>query len=169
MVIDANQWRTLVAVGSGSTVWSVGDALSLGEVPVSRAVKDLVESGLASIGVPPARDEDEPMMADDGLFGVELPPGVQPIAEPDVVVDMPAAAPAQPVAPPAVFADAEPDEADEVARQLANLSPKAARAVAAAAQAATVEEQEAALAEVPDDEEPINRGLLLKFLSSVRS
>jgi hypothetical protein len=42
--------------------------------------------------------------------------------------------------------------------------------VAAAARASSDEEREAALADaVGDDEEPINRGLLLKFLSSVRS
>ena len=58
-------------------------------------------------------------------------------------------------------------DAAEIARQLANLSPKAARAVAAAAKATTEEEREAALADVDDDEEPINRGLLLKFLGSV--
>jgi hypothetical protein len=57
-----------------------------------------------------------------------------------------------------------------VARQLANLSPKAARAVAAAARATTAEEREAALAEVTSEgDEPINRGLLLKFLSSVQA
>ncbi len=61
-------------------------------------------------------------------------------------------------------------DAAEVARQLANLSPKAARAVAAAARASTVEEREAALAEVTSEgDEPINRGLLLKFLSSVQT
>lgn len=61
-------------------------------------------------------------------------------------------------------------DAAEVARQLANLSPKAARAVAAAARATTAEEREAALAEVTaDGDEPINRGLLLKFLSSVQT
>ena len=61
-------------------------------------------------------------------------------------------------------------EADEVARQLASLSPKAARAVAAAAKATDGPTREAALAEATDDEdEPINRGLLLKFLSSVKS
>jgi hypothetical protein len=67
-------------------------------------------------------------------------------------------------------ADDEAVDADEVARQLASLSPRAARAVAAAAKADTMEEREAALADVTgDDDEPINRGLLLKFLSSVRS
>ena len=72
-------------------------------------------------------------------------------------------------APPAFDAD-DTGDAAEVARQLANLSPKAALAVAAAARATTVEEREAALAEVTaEGDEPINRGLLLKFLSSVQT
>lgn len=59
-------------------------------------------------------------------------------------------------------------EAAEMARQLANLSPRAAQAVAAAAAASTAEEREQALAQVAEDgEDPVNRGLLLKFLSSV--
>ncbi len=72
---------------------------------------------------------------------------------------------------PADLPDADDDLADaaEIARQLANLSPKAAKAVAAAAKATTTEEREAALAEVDDTEDPINRGLLLKFLGSVNS
>ncbi len=63
----------------------------------------------------------------------------------------------------------DPTDAAEIARQLANLSPKAAKAVAAAAKATTQEEREAALAEVDDSEDPINRELLLKFLGSVNS
>jgi len=61
------------------------------------------------------------------------------------------------------------DQADatEIARQLANLSPKAAKAVAAAAKATTIEEREALLAQVDDEEDPINRDLLIKFLGSV--
>ena len=74
-----------------------------------------------------------------------------------------------PAAAPAELPSADDDMADaaEIARQLANLSPKAAKAVAAAAKATTTEEREAALAEVDDTEDPINRGLLLKFLGSV--
>lgn len=73
------------------------------------------------------------------------------------------------VAPSGFDAD-DTGDAAEVARQLANLSPKAARAVAAAARATTAEEREAALAEVTSEgDEPINRGLLLKFLSSVQA
>lgn len=59
---------------------------------------------------------------------------------------------------------------EELARQLATLSPEAADAVRAAAEAATDEEREAALDDVAgEDDQPINRGLLLKFLSSVKS
>jgi hypothetical protein len=59
-------------------------------------------------------------------------------------------------------------DAAEMARQLSNLSPRAAQAVAAAAAATTDEEREQALAQATEDgEEPVNRGLLLKFLSSV--
>ena len=75
--------------------------------------------------------------------------------------------PSRPADPSAPSVDDDPADAAEIARQLANLSPKAAKAVAAAAKATTQEEREAALAEVDDDEEPINRGLLLKFLGSV--
>ncbi|MEZ5244731.1 MAG: DUF4388 domain-containing protein [Acidimicrobiales bacterium] len=63
------------------------------------------------------------------------------------------------------------DELDpaEMARQLANLSPKAAKAVAAAARATTDAERDAALAAVEAEDDSVNRGLLLKFLGSVDS
>ena len=62
-----------------------------------------------------------------------------------------------------------PGEAAEVARQLNNLSPQAAKAVAAAARATTDEERDAALALVAEGEdEPLDPELLRSFLSSVR-
>jgi hypothetical protein len=66
---------------------------------------------------------------------------------------------------------AEPSpEDEELARQLAMLSPRAADAVRAAAEAATDEERDAALDEATQDGDgSINRGMLLKFLSSVKS
>lgn len=67
-----------------------------------------------------------------------------------------------------IDADDELDPA-EMARQLANLSPKAAKAVAAAARATTDAERDAALAAVEAEDESVNRGLLLKFLGSVDS
>jgi hypothetical protein len=65
-------------------------------------------------------------------------------------------------------AELDDDEADEVARQLAKLSPRAAQAVAAAAAAETEAERDAALELLDDGNEEVNRGLLLKFLGSVK-
>jgi len=66
---------------------------------------------------------------------------------------------------------AETDDVNpaEMARQLANLSPRAAKAVAAAAKATTEAEREAALAAVEVEDDSLDRGLLLKFLGSVDS
>ena len=93
---------------------------------------------------------------------------------PSFVEDVPVAAVPEPepvVEPePAPVAEVPVDEdADEVARQLAMLSPRAAQAVAAAAAADTEDERDAHLDALDDGDEPINRGLLLKFLSSVKS
>ena len=65
--------------------------------------------------------------------------------------------------------ETEYDDPAEIARQLANLSPRAAKAVAAAAKAQTPEEREAALAAIEAEDDTVNRGLLLKFLGSVDS
>lgn len=62
-----------------------------------------------------------------------------------------------------------PEVDEELSRQLATLSPRAADAVRAAAEAETDEEREAALDGVDEGDETLNRGLLLKFLSSVKS
>jgi hypothetical protein len=61
------------------------------------------------------------------------------------------------------------DDPAEIANQLANLSPRAAKAVAAAAKATTDEERDAALAMIEAEDSGIDRGLLLKFLGSVDS
>jgi hypothetical protein len=60
-------------------------------------------------------------------------------------------------------------DAAEIARQLASLSPKAAKAVAAAAKATTDEEREEALRALDHEDTSLNRDLLLKFLGSVNS
>ena len=68
---------------------------------------------------------------------------------------------------PAIGQDTPLDEPSQIARQLASLSPRAAKAVAAAAKATTEEERDAALATIEAEDETINRGLLLKFLGAV--
>jgi hypothetical protein len=211
VVIEKERWKTIVTIGSGTTVATIGRTLGLGEVAVCRVVKDLVELGLGEVSAaPPASSTDAQVVemksttvadpepepvgeadgsidlddlattdngasdeapSDLGRFEIEIPgvDNVVPvISEPAVPAAAASNGHAAVPAPETTMED--PAEADEVARQLASLSPKAARAVAAAARAETDEEREAALAEVTgDDDEPINRGLLLKFLSSVRS
>jgi hypothetical protein len=54
VVVDGPRWRTIVSVGSGTSVAAVGHALGLGEVSVSRLVKELVELGLAQVSAMPA-------------------------------------------------------------------------------------------------------------------
>ena len=261
VTVEQRHWTTLVAVGSGATVAAVGTTLDLAELPVSRAVRDLVELGLVQVEAraaaperPPEPDaEPEPVAVADAdveapeattapdetsapavaaevdapaeavaLAEVEAPavaetevaadddapfPGPRARrarpkrlaargADEDVFVPLDLSALHQPgsydgpeegeqgeateadlaaafpgLAGHGVSAPADADaDSEEVARQLANLSPRAAEAVRAAAAAATDDEREAALAEADDaQEEPLNRGLLLKFLSSVKS
>ena len=205
------RWRTIVSIGSGTTVAAIGQALGLAEVAVCRRVKDIVELGLGAVLAPssdaPARTMSEPLVDEytadeythelyrdlEPVEAIEPAPWATssssaleevPVFEPfslDLVttpsfleeITTPEREPVRNGAQaPMGFgaADDEAVDADEVARQLASLSPRAARAVAAAAKADTMEEREAALADVTgEDDEPINRGLLLKFLSSVRS
>jgi hypothetical protein len=200
ITVDKTRWRLLAAIGAGTTVGRLGDDLELGELPISRSVKELVEASLATIGeaqfgatraeampTPTAVVETmtpEPA-ATDVEFEVAAPSGDESASplhvaesgtngrdrfdrESYVMHEEPSAYEATPE-PVTVGASFEPDPSDaaEIARQLANLSPKAAKAVAAAAKATTIEEREAALAEVDDDEDPINRELLIKFLGSV--
>ena len=202
VTVDVAHWRQLVAVGGGITVSGLGDQLGLAELPISRAVKDLIELGLVELGeastafdpglAPVAATEvaeqsfvdSGPAITFDSGSPVSETPLLTVVGDADslgdadsfgssdlfdpsglIVEDTPVATSE---APMEVVSD-EDDMADaaEIARQLANLSPKAAKAVAAAAKATTSEEREAALAEVDETEDPINRGLLLKFLGSV--
>jgi len=201
ITLDRPRWRLLVAVAAGTSVRDLGDELAVGELAISRQVKELVEAGLVSIGEAPvgvassARPEPlaEPVFEDavpqpDTHELIEdAGPDLAPVNSTSHVTDnghngsdaldsdaLLTEAPPPPPPPehaPVTVGSYEPDPSDaaEIARQLANLSPKAAKAVAAAAKATTAEEREAALAEVDDDEDPINRELLIKFLGSVNS
>ena len=217
VTIDQEQWTTIVAVGAGATVRRIGDELCLAELPISRAIKDLIEVGLVDIGeAPPAgltvmsngstpvvdrpllaprAAADEPPAAATGPRARRAKAAESAPAEPHVFVplDLPghlggtaSAAPGTAVAdPPVVLEDpavafpglashgaaaSEDDEDDDdVGKQLATLSPRAANAIRAAAEATTDEERDAALEIVEDEDQPLNRGLLLKFLSSVKT
>jgi hypothetical protein len=59
VTIDADRWRSLVAVASGATVGELATTLGLTELGVSRAVRDLVDLGVAEIE-PPGTVPDPP-------------------------------------------------------------------------------------------------------------
>lgn len=187
VTIDRDRWKVLVTIAGGISVGGLGDELEQGELPVSRNVRDLVDLGLVSVGEPrseaPSRNltsvsapGDESAGADDGFGGAsfeDTPSGFDPdelqIDSPsfESVADDSFAQDAEDAAAVEARRPLDQNDATEIARQLANLSPKAAKAVAAAAKATTVEEREALLAGVDDAEDPINRDLLIKFLGSV--
>jgi hypothetical protein len=49
VVLDKARWRLVAAIGGGITVATLGDLMELGELPVSRAVKDLIELGVVDL------------------------------------------------------------------------------------------------------------------------
>jgi len=252
VVIDGERWKVIVATGAGATVSEVGDNLGLGEIAVSKAVKEVIEIGLLTISAAPAaaaapRARVEhiqlvPEVEDEPLSRYEPEPEPQHQPEPEPIIDLvpepepqpqpqpepqveevvaehapassggslgidipgfstlaPAvhvekdAEPAVPVSSRAqngtwaarvLAEDAAQHEAqhdaqyepqyessanDDPMPELPNLTPQAARAIAAAAQASTEAERDAALAMAtgPNDE-PLDRDLLLRFLSSVK-
>jgi hypothetical protein len=57
VTIDADHWRSLVAVASGRTVGELATSLGLTELGVSRAVRDLVDLGVADVDSPGAAPE----------------------------------------------------------------------------------------------------------------
>jgi hypothetical protein len=196
LTIDATTWRLVATIGSGLTVGELGRVLDLGEVEVSRLVRDVVQLGIGEVvAAPPAPVEEpawtapvyertvpayEPPVEEAVESPAPMPAFEEPVSYADLAPVVPPPVPEPmpsfdgPVDDPGLPADLyapapDPAEADEIARQLAMLSPRAAEAVAAAATAGSDAERHAALDAVDDDGEPVNRGLLLKFLSSVKS
>lgn len=152
VTVDAGTWRLVATIGDGTTVGELGERLRLGEVAVSKVVRDLVALGLVAVRPPVAAVETPAAMP----APAPEPPAVTPEPMPEVVEQY------ERFEPPA---PAEDDDADEVAHQLAMLSPRAAEAVAAVA----ASDDGVAGQEASDDDEPANRGLLLKFLGSVKT
>jgi hypothetical protein len=196
VVIDRDRWATLVAIGAGATVRRVGDELCLSELAVSRALKALVELGVAEVDdAPPpgaGTSSSAPTAVPSAFADAASPPPPPPppahLGSPvDEVASRSAPSAAlrldelehddQATAPTAGaglagledLAASDPD----LGRQLSNLSPRAAEAVRAATTATSEDERVAALADaeaaVAEEDDSLNRGLLLKFLSSVKS
>jgi hypothetical protein len=125
--------------------------------PVSPSLAE-IQTGLGSVNLSDESADDHHAPNVPPVSELPQPPSAPSANNDDGFVPSPASAP-------------EPnlDDAAEIARQLANLSPRAAKAVAAAAKATTEEEREAALAAIEAEDETVNRGLLMRFLGSVDS
>ena len=77
VTIDADRWRSLVAVSAGRTVGELATTLGLTELGVSRAVRDLVDLGVADVDAPGSAG----VMSARSL-SAELPPRRGPATDP---------------------------------------------------------------------------------------
>ena len=82
VVLDKQRWRLVAAIGGGITVATLGDAMDLGELPVSRAVKDLIELGVVDLDTTvaddPVADEAVPTSPRAGRLRRALPRAGRP-------------------------------------------------------------------------------------------
>ncbi|MGK2930419.1 MAG: DUF4388 domain-containing protein [Acidimicrobiales bacterium] len=186
VTVTADQWRSLALVGSGISARRLGAHLGVGEFDACSAVRDLVDAGLVDVSEPVSEPEG-PAPSSDPQPEVEAPVDVEADVEVEIEVEVEADdEPGDPVveqAAPEVTVDAgaheltdaetelpeTQDDADsgEFLSQLANFSPKAAAALEATAEEPTALDEEIAAA--AEDDEEINRNLLLKFLSSAKN
>ena len=183
VTIGASGWRTVAAVGSGTTVAGLAAVMGATDLGIGREVHALVEIGVLEVSadlpldahlapvVPAVVVEtfdvaDGEVFEGSGLDDAEVAEATASWADggsttTEIVAE---------VSGPGWVGDDDPfgpddDEAADFARQLASLSPKAAKAVAAAAMAESPEERDRVLAEVAG-EEAIDQELLLRFLGA---
>jgi hypothetical protein len=119
VTLDREQWRTVLAVGAGTTAQELGETLGTGEVPALRRICELLDRGLVEV-IDPITHRDggsgyvpvEPEMASgaDDPYPWSVPPA---LAEP------------QPEPEP----EPEPAYDASLLEQLGGLSPRAAQAV----------------------------------------
>jgi Domain of unknown function (DUF4388) len=114
VVLDKARWRLVAAIGGGVTVATLGEAMGLGELPVSRAVKELVELGVVelSAAVEPEHQPEPVMVEPEAVVEDE------PVAEFDLAVvetvDEPQSYDSDPVdGGPIVVGASEPEAAAE--------------------------------------------------------
>jgi hypothetical protein len=177
VVVSADQWRALVAVAEGGTVAAVGRALGAGEFGACRAVKELVDAGLVAVVAGP-----RPAPPDDLDALVEIPrrssgrraaPGeaASAVAARAAAGEHDEEAPAQALVRQLAVLSRDGEDAGEPGGSAAEPGSPVAASAGAGEDGTEASPGETASGEALVDEngEPINRSLLLKFLSSVRS
>jgi len=181
--VDARSWKVILAVAGGSTVRDIGAWMNLGELGVSRAVRDLVKIGLATVSDAPVAvgpdavyetfepvadqgdwehaapwAEDTQWVEDAGYLSHTPPPKPAPVYE-----EIADPEPVEPFRPfdrpePETLAEALPDIPDTID------DPVVDEPVIDEAAPEIVEEQ---VEEPVEEPAPIDRSRLLKFLGSV--
>jgi hypothetical protein len=94
VVLDKARWRLVAAIGGGITVATLGESLGLGELPISRAVKELIELGVADLStvvveerIPePVAVEPEPAPAAEPEPEPFVAPPAEPVVESEPVI-----------------------------------------------------------------------------------
>lgn len=76
VTISSEHWRGIKAIGSGRSVAGLGDVLALGELPVYRAVNELLNLGVVDVGAPPADagSNEAPASSASTLTAPDTPP-----------------------------------------------------------------------------------------------
>lgn len=87
VVLDKARWRLVAAIGGGITVATLGEVMDLGELPVSRAVKELIELGVVDLD---ASRVDEPGVPEVEIVVPEPGPVFEPVIEPEAIIEEPA-------------------------------------------------------------------------------
>lgn len=167
--LEAEQWKVLVAVANGGTVAAVANALALGEFSACKAVKALVDAGL--VIVDPVFEQAAAREVDVEAL-VQFPARRNRRAHTDL-----SSTPEEPASEePATGATAmSPFPSADLSGSAGPGRPLAAHALARQLAAGHMAADGEGAIDDPDAElfdehgEPINKSLLLKFLSSVRS
>jgi hypothetical protein len=142
VILSPDQWALVALIGGGRSVAEVLDGRDLGEFDGCKAVKELVDAGLVQVDRADTSDEPE-MLAPD------------PAAE-DTVPGQDDAAPLP------EFTDQDVMSNGWTEHELTSLS-QVWNDETGEAESAPADEDE------PESGQPVNRGLLLKFLGSARS
>ena len=145
VALSPDQWRLIALIGPGRNVADVLDGRGLGEFDGCKAVKELVDMGL--VQVVPFDVEPEPVMLTPAPPTPEYnDESTDPGYEPDIVPNV------EPTDEPVGWSEAELTSLSQV------WNDETGEAESAPAEDDTVEAGQ-----------PVNRGLLLKFLGSARS
>ena len=86
VVLDKQRWELVATIGGGVTVATLGEIMDLGELPVSRAVKDLIELGVIDLD---ATADDAPVAEIAELVEPEPGPVYEPVIAAEAAIEEP--------------------------------------------------------------------------------